>query len=145
MKKLLFSMAVISLLGLKGMAQEIPASPQQNTVNKEKTQPSPEEAARRQMMEAGRDLGLNEDQKKKFYDYSLIRINANRPLKKEAKAATDPKVKKALHKQIKANRQTFDANVKAMLDTEQLKKWEASHPKAKTKEVKPAVEEKDED
>lgn len=91
---------------------------------------SPEQAAQRQSTRAADELGLNAEQKQKYYDASLTRINAVRPLKQQLHTAADGD-KKKIHQQIKGHRQTFDKSVKGMLTPEQVTKWEAQKAKEK--------------
>ncbi len=129
MKKLLLTAAFLSTFTTVTLAQEV--APAVNTAkeNPKKKELSPEQAAQRQSTKAADELGLNAEQKQKFYDYSLTRITANRPLKAQAQTATDKATKKKIHQQIKANRDAFDKNVNAILSPDQQTKWAAQKNK----------------
>ena len=136
MKKLLLTSAFLSTFILISQAQndvktDSPAlNGNETATKKNKKDPTPEQAAQRQSTRVADELGLSAEQKQKFYDYSLTRINAIRPLKQQLDAAADGD-KKKIHKQIKSQRETFDKNVKGMLSPEQVTKWDAQKAKNK--------------
>jgi len=133
MKKLILTTAFFSAFTLAGLAQNNlnTNTTTDATPKKAGKDLTPEQAAQRQSTRAADELGLSAEQKQKFYDASLVRITANRPLKQQAEAATDKGSKKSVHQQMKANRDTFENNVNAMLTPEQKTKWEAQKTKAK--------------
>ena len=138
MKKLILSSVVLLFSAQKVNSQNInDVSASDKAVTSPAKELSPELTAQRQSTRAGAEYGLSEDQKQKYSEYALTRINANRPLKKQMETASD-KDKKKLNQQIKSNRDAFDKKVKALLNPEQLTKWEAE--KIKNKEIKGSPE-----
>lgn len=125
-------MALLSLVNLTNYAQESPAGampekPKRVTL-------TPEQKAQKQTDRMTCLLNLNESQQKKFYEYSLTRITVNGSIHKEAEKTTDEKIKKKHREQMQVNRTSFDNNVKAMLNTDQLTKWELGKQKRKAKQ-----------
>jgi hypothetical protein len=65
-----------------------------------------------------KDLGLNDDQKKKVYDAALVRAQKMKEvMEKDGDDHTDRKA------QMKPLMDAFDASMKTILNPEQYKKW----------------------
>lgn len=117
MKKLILTITVLGALTLTSVAQN------GNKVANTTEQLSPEQKADKETSKATAALGLNDSQKAKFKQFSLDRINANRPLREKAKASTDKTEKQALNTQFKANVEKFFSNVNGILNADQQLKW----------------------
>jgi hypothetical protein len=130
MKKLVLTLLAFTALTFTGLSQA--AAPKQRAGQ---VAPNPETKAEKEAGQATKKFGLNETQRVKFKQYSLERINANKPLRQKMNAATDQATKDNLEKQIKANRDIFFENVKAIMTPEQQVKWAESRKKFEEKKA----------
>ncbi len=121
MKKLFLTIAVFGALTLTSVAQN-------NKTAAASTEMTVEQKADKETARAVTTLNLTDAQKVKFKQFTMERINANKPLRDKAKASTDKAEKKAIHTQVKANNDKYFANVNGILTAEQQPKW-ADHKK----------------
>lgn len=85
---------------------------------------SPEDRANKDAEWAEQQLGLSADQKVKWHDASLQKINANEPIREKMKATSDQSEKQTLGAQMRENSQKFDVTVSAFLTADQKTKWD---------------------
>lgn len=130
MKRLFFAILLISPMAMLN-AQTSTQTAKPAKVHRE--QLTPEQLAERQTNRAEKELVLDANQKKQYYDFSLARISAIKPLREKARTTTDKAERKKIHEEVKGHRKTFDTNVKGILNAEQLTKYEAAKQKAKEK------------
>ena len=122
MKKLILSFAALSLLSI-AQAQTTTNPTQGNANTTQKTPPSPDKVAQHEATRIAKELTLNDDQKAKVQAFALERVNANNTLREKEKTLTQDADKKAIHKEIKANKEKFFNNVNGLLSPEQQTKW----------------------
>jgi periplasmic protein CpxP/Spy len=134
MKKLILSAAAFTLLCLGHMTAQTTATAPATTKT-QRVELTPEQEASRHATKLASQLGLTDDQKAKIEALDVERINANRPLHEQGKAATSDADKKAARQQVKANNDKFEASVSALLTPEQKTKWEAQRKEAKEKHM----------
>jgi hypothetical protein len=84
---------------------------------------SPADRAAKDADRAEKQLGLNADQKAKWREASLVRINANAPLKEKMRASADESEKRSLGLQMRDNGKKFDETVNGFLTADQKVKW----------------------
>ncbi len=103
-------------------------SPAQNTNppigNPNRANRGPEDRAEMGAKRAAKELGLNADQTAKWEAAAKSRMEANAPLRDKMKGSTTPEERKALHRQMKANNDAFDATVLSFLSPEQKTKYD---------------------
>lgn len=121
MKKLLLTIAALGALTFTAVAQDA-------SKTAAATELTPDQKAENETKKATAALGLTDAQKVKFKQFSVERINANKPLREKAKASADKTEKQTLHAQVKANNEKYFNNVNAILTAEQQPKW-AEHRK----------------
>lgn len=128
MKKLFLTITVLGALTLTSVAQNA------NKTAGASTELSIEQKADKETAKAATILSLTDAQKVKFKQFTMDRINANKPLREKAKASTDKAEKKALHTQVKANIDKYFASVNGILTAEQQTKWADHKKKAEEKQ-----------
>lgn len=120
MKQLIVMMALASGLSFTAAAQN---DELRDARKEQKQNMSPDERAAKDAAWAESKLGLNADQKSKWQQASIERINANAPLREKMRGSTTPEEREQLRKEMKANGDKFDATVTAFLTAEQKTKY----------------------
>lgn len=118
MRKLFLSIAVLSALSFSVAAQNAQGRPQE-----EQSAMTPEQKTDKDLANAAKLLNLNEGQKVKFKQFSLEKNTAIYALKQKAKGA-DKTTQEGLKAQAQSIREKFLANVRGILNPEQLVKFE---------------------
>ncbi|MBS1636375.1 MAG: hypothetical protein JST26_10690 [Bacteroidetes bacterium] len=122
MKKLILSLAALSIISIS-QAQTTTTPVQGGPEKTQKTPPSPDKVAQHDAIRIARELSLNDDQKAKVQAFALERATTNNALREKEKSLTQDADKKALRKEMKANKDKFFNNVNGILTPEQQTKW----------------------
>ena len=123
MKKIVLAICLISSLTIK-LAAQTPSPSGVKTEKQDRKQLSPEERAKKDAERAEKKLALTNEQKTKWELAALERAKANSPLKEKMKGCTTPDERKAIHKQMRLNKNNFNTTVSAMLTLDQKTKFE---------------------
>lgn len=128
MKKLLLTLLAFGTLTFTGFSQD-------GRKHAPVGQMNPNDRAEKEAGQATKKFGLSETQRVKFKQFSLDRINANKPLRQKLNNTTDAAAKQTIEAQIKANRDIFYNNVKGIMTPEQQVKWAESKKKFEEKKA----------
>lgn len=129
MKKLILVCGLATGLYLPGHAQ--PTTTVQPVQKHDFKNGTPEEKAKKDADRAEKDLGLTSSQKDQWQAASLKMMNANQPYREKMNGPTTPEERMELRKQMKLNRDAFNADVNAFLTPEQKVKRDALHKERK--------------
>lgn len=117
------STLVLAVTLTAAQAQQPQAKSTNPPAKAQKTPPNPEQMSVRESERMAKELGLNDDQKTKVKNYAFERITANQAIREKIKGMPDGPDKKALHKEMKGNKDKFMSNVNNVLTPEQQTKW----------------------
>ena len=126
MKKIVLALCLVSSLtvNLKAQNQELAPARSENRTHKDLPAVTVEERAKKDAERAEKKLALSSDQKAKWELAALEKARANESLATKMKGSTTPEERKAIHSQMRSNKDKFNTTVSSLLTPEQKTKYE---------------------
>lgn len=114
------------ILGLAAVAMAVGSY----ATDSAKAKKSPEQMANKRADKLKTELTLSDEQRGRVYTAVLEKINKTRAIKEKYKGT---KEKQAMHTEMKAVHDNFEASMKSILSAEQFTKWQDLKAKQKEK------------